>query len=109
MRAGARAGPEKIRSAFSIRIYSKILILSDSLSIKSLRVLTRLYLAFWRLTGGNGTRFHRSDRGEDHVKSPGFEHELIPCERKPFLIGGFRKKIPPQAYRLLIGGVSIIF
>jgi hypothetical protein len=30
VRAGARAGPEKIRSAFSIRIYAKILILSDS-------------------------------------------------------------------------------
>jgi hypothetical protein len=100
VRAGARAGPEKIRSAFSIRIYAKILILSDSLSIKSIRVLTRLYLAFWRLTGGNGTRFHRRDRGEDHVKSPGFEHELIPCERKPVSDRRRPKKIPAPSLPL---------
>jgi hypothetical protein len=100
VRAGARAGPEKTRSAFSIRIYAKILILSDSLSIKSIRVSTRLYLAFWRLTGGNGTRFHRSDHGEDHVKSPGFEHELIPCERKPVSDRRRPKKIPAPSLPL---------
>src|ERR1700736_2462414 len=103
VRAGARAGPEKIRSAFSIRIPCKILILSDSLAINCLLVSTSARLAFWRLTGGNGIRLQGSDRGEDHVKSLGFEHGLIPGERKPFRTGGIRKKFPPKAYRLPIG------
>jgi hypothetical protein len=63
---------------------------------------------FWRLIGDNGTRFQRDDRGEDHVESSGFEHDAIQCGRN-LLVAAATRKFPRQAYRLPIGGLTIIF
>lgn len=41
---------------------------------------------FWRLIGGDETRFRAHNRGEDQVKSTGFEHDEIQCDQKPFLV-----------------------
>jgi hypothetical protein len=65
--------------------------------------------SFCRSIGGDGTRFRASDRTKDHAKSTRFERDEIHCDRKPFLLAAVHKNSPNQAYRLPIGGLSIIF
>ncbi len=42
-------------------------------------------IVFWRLTGGDKTRFRAHNRGEDRVKSNGFEHYEMKFDRKQLL------------------------